>query len=298
MKKVLIALTAILLFSMTAFADKVRVVTTYPYIANIVEHIGKGNVNVRPLARGDYDPHTITPKPSFIAKLRNADLLVINGAQLEIGWLPPLLKQANNPAVNPGSPGFLDLSLLVKLVDVPKSVSREQGDMHPDGNPHYYLDPHNIPMLAKGIASKLSSLDSAHASIYAMNLDDFLKSWNGKCAQWDAALSIYKGKKVIEYHKNYDYLLRRYGIQLAGTIEPLPGIPPTSKHVETLEKVIGTTAVWRILQDVYNSDEASRHLSKKFSIKMVKLPHDIGAVSESEGIFSLFDEIVRRLTHE
>lgn len=298
MKRYIVIITALVILSMNAFADTLKVVTTYPYIASIVEQIGKEHVKVQPLARGDYDPHTITPKPSFISKLRKAELLIINGAQLEIGWLPPLLKQANNPAVNAGSPGFLDLSLMVKLIDVPKSVSRELGDVHPDGNPHYYLDPHNIPPLAKGIAAKLSSLDSAHAAVYAKNRDLFLKSWQAKCLQWDSKLSGFKGKKVIEYHKNFDYLLRRYGILLAGTIEPLPGIPPTSKHIGNLEKIIGASAIWCIFQDVYNADDASRHLSKKYGIPMIKLPHDVGAVAESEGIFSMFDEIVRRLSHE
>ncbi|MBN1534181.1 MAG: zinc ABC transporter substrate-binding protein [Spirochaetes bacterium] len=295
MKRIAAFVALTLLFLTPAFAARMKVMTTYPYIASIVEQIGRDKVRVQALARGDFDPHTIMPKPSFIAKLRRGELLIINGAQLEIGWLPPLLRQANNPAINPGSRGFLDLSRYVKLIDVPTSISRAQGDIHPDGNPHYYLDPHNIPPLARGIAAKLAELDSANAGYYAANRDEFLRSWSAKQAEWDRKLASLRGKRVIEYHKNFDYLLRSYGIILAGTVEPLPGIPPTSRHIENLERVIGHTKVHRIFQDVYNPDRASRFLSKKYDIPLVRLPHDVGAVREAEGIYSLFDEMVRRL---
>jgi len=295
MKKILLMAATLTLWTSVLFAEKLKVVTTYPYIAGIAGQIGGDRIKVDFLARGDYDPHTIVPKPSFIARLRKADLLIINGAQMEIGWLPPLLRQAGNPAVNPGNPGFLDLSRSVKLIDIPASVSRDQGDIHPDGNPHYYLDPHNIPAIARSILTKLSELDSRNALYYRGRHEDFARAWSAKSAEWDRKFATLRGKRVIEYHKNFDYILRRHGIILAGTIEPLPGIPPTSRHIEELEKVISRGGISFILQDVYNSDDAARHLSKKFNIPMVKLPHDAGAVPAAEGIISLFDEIVRRL---
>lgn len=294
-KKILILILATFVVIEPLFADRLKVVTTYPYIASIAGHIGGDKIKVDFLARGDYDPHTIVPKPSYIARLRKANLLIINGAQLEIGWLPPLLKQANNPSVNPGMQGFLDLSRSIKLIDVPISVSREQGDIHPDGNPHYYLDPHNIPTLAKSIARKLCELDMHNSAYYEKNLAAFNHMWNAKMAEWNHKLSTLRGKKVIEYHKNYDYLLRRYNIIIAATIEPLPGIPPTSKHIEKLETILSQGGISLILQDVYNLDDASKHLSKKFNIPMIKIPHDVGAISEADGIVSLFDTIVRRL---
>ena len=295
MKKTLLIALALLVWAPSLFANKLKVVTTYPYIASIASQIGGDRIKVDFLARGDYDPHTIIPKPSFIARLRKADLLIINGAQMEIGWLPSLLRQSANPAVNPGNPGFLDLSHSVKLIDVPKSVSREQGDIHPDGNPHYYLDPYNIPPIARSILAKLSALDSHNAAYYRSRHDEFARIWGAKSAEWERKFASLKGKRVIEYHKNFDYILRRHGIILAGTIEPLPGIPPTSKHIEKLEGTIAAGRISLILQDVYNADDAARHLSKKFGIPMVKLPHDVGAVHAAEGIISLFDDIVRRL---
>ena len=297
MKKSIVILAAFVL-AFPLLAAKLQVVTTYPYIAGLAEQVGGERVNAHALADGQWDPHTIMAKPSFIAKLRRADLLIINGAQLEIGWLPPLLGQANNPNVNVGSRGLLDLSRFVKLIDVPDNVSRAHGDIHPDGNPHYYLDPHNMLPLARAIAAKLSELDSGGAAAYQKNLAEFTERWNAKLEEWDKNLAPLKGILVIEYHKNYDYLLHRYGIQLLGTVELLPGIPPTSRHIQELEAKIAGAQVRYILQDVYNPDEAARHLAAKHRIPMVKLPHDIGAVREAEGIFSLFDEIVRRLSHD
>jgi len=297
-RKALIFIMTAIVLTLPLLAAKLQVVTTYPYIADLVKHISGDRVNVQALAGGQWDPHTIMAKPSFIAKLRRADLLIINGAQLEIGWLPPLLGQANNPNVNVGSRGLLDLSRYAKLMDVPESVSRAHGDIHPDGNPHYYLDPHNMLPLAEAITTKLCEMDSSASADYRKGLADFKTRWNAKLVEWERRLAPLKGIMVIEYHKNYDYLLRRYGMQLLGTVELLPGIPPTSKHIQELEGKIAASSVRFILQDIYNPDEASRHLAKKHDILLVKLPHDVGAVREAEGIFSLFGEIVRRLIHE
>ena len=181
---------------------------------------------------------------------------------------------------------------------MPSSVSRAQGDIHPDGNPHFYLDMDNIPPLAEAITEKLAELDLEGAGYFRKNNAEFIAAWNVKTSEWKQDLDKLRGKTVIEYHKNMDYLLGRFEIQLLGTVELLPGIPPTSKHIEELEQKIQATNVYLILQDVYNTDEASRHLSKKHNIPMVKLPHDVGAVPQADGIFSLFDEITRRLTHD
>jgi zinc/manganese transport system substrate-binding protein len=279
-----------------AIARPLHVVAAYPYIEDLVETIGGENVRVFCLARGDYNPHVIIPRPSFIAKVRRADLLVISGAQLEIGWLPPLLRQANNPAVQPGEQGFLDLSRSVTLIDVPASVSRELGDVHPEGNPHYYLDPENILLLARTVTDRLSRLDPDGAWYYEGKYEAFATLWRAKLVEWSHDMLPLKETRVVEYHKNYDYFLRRYGLVLAGTVEPLPGIPPTSKHIEQLERMLKTEPARFILQDVYNPDDASRHLAGKLGMILVFLPHDVGAVREASDLVSLFDEMVRRLT--
>ncbi len=294
--KLLLFILIIILPFQAAISDRLYIVTTYPYIADIVEKIGKDRVQVTPLARGDYNPHVIIPKPSYIAKLRRADLLIINGAQLEIGWLPPIIKQANNANIQPEEKGFLDLSTCVHLIDIPTSVSREQGDVHPEGNPHFSLNPDNILIIAKTITDKLCELDPESASLYQANNAEFARVWEQKMKEWNDKIEPMKGIKVVEYHKVYDYFLRRYGLVITGTVEPLPGIPPTTKHIEQIEKLIEREKVRFILQDVYNPQDASQYLSKRLGVKMIVLPHDVGAVKEVDGILALFEEIVRRLT--
>ena len=284
--------------SLPLYAEELNVATTYPYIASIVEQIGGDRVDVQALAGGDWDPHVIVPKPSYIAKLRRADLLIMSGAQLEIGWLPPLMHQANNPKINVGSNGLLDLSRFVKLIDVPVGVSRAQGDIHPEGNPHFYLDPENIPLLSKAIADRLSELDPAGKNLYQTNNDAFTEKWKNKLTGWNAKLENIRGVTVIEYHKLFDYFLRRYDLKLLGTVETLPGIPPTSKHIAELEQRIAPDSVRFILQDVYHPDDASKLLAEKYGIRVVTIPHDVGAVDEATDIFKLFDEITRRLTND
>ncbi len=273
-----------------------HVVTTYRYIADIVNRIGGDNVTVYALARGDYNPHIILPRPSFIAKVRQADLLIINGAQLEIGWLPPLVRQANNPAVQPGKPGFLDLSGFVALIDVPTVVSREMGDIHPEGNPHYYLDPENIPILAKAVTNKLCELDPSHREQYESNRMAFDSMWSQKLEEWKKQMLPFKDTRLVEYHKVFDYFLRRYDLPLAGTVEPLPGIPPTAAHTEYLESILAHEPARFILQDVYNPDDASRLLADKLNMTLVVLPHDVGSVDHADDVVSLFDEMIRRIT--
>jgi zinc/manganese transport system substrate-binding protein len=294
MRKILLSIAAVLLLSAPSY-PRINVVTTYPYLADIAKHVGKDKISVAALARGDYNPHVIIPKPSFIAKVRNADLLIINGAQLEIGWLPPIMRQANNADVQPGENGFLDISVFIKLIEIPSSISRDQGDVHPEGNPHFYLDPENIPLIASAITDRLCKIDPANAPEYTANNKEFAELWNRKYVKWKEDMKPLQGARVIEYHKVFDYFLLRFGIQIAGTVEPLPGIPPTTRHIGEIEKIIKNEKIAFLLQDVYNPRDASIHLSDKMGIKMVIIPHDVDAVDEARDIFSLFDEIVGRL---
>lgn len=280
------------------FSQVPRVVTTYPYIADLVQQIGKDQVQVHALAPGNWDPHTVIPKPSMIARLRKADLLVINGAQLEIGWLPPLLNQANNPKIQIGTRGLLDLSQYVELIEIPVSISRAQGDVHPEGNPHYYLDPEKTPFLAKAIADRLGEIHPPSNRFYQHNFQMWEDAWKKKLEEWEKQMAPLKEARVIEYHKIFDYFLQRYGLILVGTVEPLPGIPPTSRHIDALGQIFTTHSVRFILHDVYHPDSASKHLSQKFGIPMKIIPHDVGALPNIKTLEELFDEIARRLTHE
>jgi zinc/manganese transport system substrate-binding protein len=274
---------------------KFKIIATYPYIKSICEQIGKDKIEVCALANGNYDPHTIVPKPSLIGKLRNADLLIINGAQLEIGWLPPLLEQANNPVVMPGKEGFLELSNFVELIQVPESVSREQGDVHPAGNPHFVTDPLNVTRIGQAILDILCKQDQANANYYQQNGRYFLKRWEAFIVELNEKFSQFKGISVIEYHRNMDYLFNRYQINVIDTMEPLPGIPPTTKHLLDLMEKIKQHQVAYIIHDTYHSKKCSEFLSEKTGIPYIVMPHDVEALPEIKDIFDLFEECFRRL---
>ena len=295
-KRLIFTAIAYFLINANAYAD-LNIVVSYPYIGDITKKVGGDNVSVTVFGKGDWDMHFVVPRPSFIAKTRNADLLIMNGAQLEIGWLPPLLNQANNPELMPGKSGILDLSNFVKLIDIPGNISRSMGDVHPAGNPHYQLDPGNIPLISAAIAKKLAMLDPEHAGQYQKNNAEFSAKWKVKLAEWDGKMSVLKGSRVIQYHKLCNYFLKRYNLMEAGTIEPLPGIPPSSRHLENLIAMVKREGnVKFILQDVYHPDEASRFLRDKTGVNFIVFPHDVNAVNEASDIFSLFESIVRRLT--
>lgn len=283
----------ILLLSLSLSFAQLKVVAVYPWIGELVKEIGKDKVRLHVIAKPTEDFHFVVPRPSHIAKLRDADLLIINGASLEIGFLPPLIQQSNNPKIQPGREGFLDLSSFVNLIEKPLSVSRAMGDVHPEGNPHYSLDPHNIPILARAIKDKMCQLDQKNCAFYTSNLEGFLKRWNQKLKEWDEGFSKLKGTKVIQYHKAYDYLFVRYGIENAGTLEPLPGIPPTAKHLEEL--INRSKGVKFVVYEVFREPKPAKRVAEAIGAKAIVLPHDVGAESVRD-LFDLFDEILRRLS--
>jgi zinc/manganese transport system substrate-binding protein len=293
-----IVFTFLAVFFLTVeISAKTKIVVTYPYIADLVNRIGLEEVTVTALAAGSWDPHQLVAKPSYIAKLRQADILIINGAQLEIGWLPPVVNQANNPAIQPNQKGFLDLSTVIRLIDKPFSVSRGQGDVHPDGNPHFILDPHNVPPLIEAIAAKLAEIDRPHADGFRQNSQQLLARFTDKLRGWDAKLAPLAGTPIVEYHRLFDYFIARYKLTLVATIEPLPGIPPSAKHInEVIDTIKGEKVKW-ILQDVYHPADAARLISEKTGgVRVIVLPHDVDAVKEATDIIAFYDEIVRRIT--
>jgi len=284
-----------LIISTTAFA-KLRVVASYPYIADIVKKIGRDKVHVKTLGRGNWDPHHVVPKPSLISIARRADIIIINGADLEVGWLPQIIRESHNRKIRQGAGGYLDLSKILSLIDIPKELSRAYGDVHPQGNPHFNLDPYNIPLIARAIYIRLSRKDPSNSSFYKDNFKKFNKLWGDKTREWNGALSALKGLKVVQYHKQFDYFFKRYGIICVTEIEPLPGIPPTSGHTKKVISLIKSENVKLIINDVFHSSKPAKFISGRAGIKLIILPHDIGAVKEAGDIVALFDEIVRRLT--
>ncbi len=291
------SLLALLLFSLSFAFAQLKVVATYPWIGELVREIGKDKVRVHVIARPDEDFHFVVPRPSHIARMRDADLVVINGASLEIGFLPPLLQQSNNPRIQPGREGFLDLSQFINLIEKPERVSREMGDVHPEGNPHYVFDPHNIPILARAIKEKMCELNSRDCSFYNANLEDFLRRWDAKLKEWDEGFSKLRGLKVIQWHKTYNYLFKHYGIQTVGNLEPLPGIPPTARHLDNLVQSSKGQGVRYVILEGSKKNEmrTAQRVADSIGAKVVVLPNDVG----SEGVknlFDLYDVILRRLS--
>ncbi len=271
---------------------RVKVVVTYQYIASLVGEMAQDRAGVSTLAKGDEDPHFVVPRPSFIGKLRQADLLIINGASLEIGFVPPLIRQANNPKIMPGADGFIDLSQAMTLIEKPDKVSRSEGDIHPEGNPHFVLDWHNVPGLARAIADALRRADPSGGGAYQKNLDAFLARWKVKSAAWDKEAAPLRGKAVIQYHRLYDYFAARTGMKIVGELEPKPGIPPTSRHIEELIEANAPGSIYKIITDAYHEQKTPAGLAQKLSVPWVVLPHDVGAVPAAKDIFSLFDTLL------
>jgi zinc/manganese transport system substrate-binding protein len=271
---------------------KTKIVVTYPYIAALVGEIAKDRVDVTTLAKGDEDPHFVVPRPSFIGKLRQADLLIINGASLEIGFVPPLIRQANNPKIMPGAEGLIDLSQAVELIEKPDSVSRSEGDIHPEGNPHFITDWHNVPGLARAIADALARTDRGGASAYQKNLDTFLARWKAQSDAWDRKAAPLRGKAIIQYHRLFDYFAGRTGMRIVGELEPKPGIPPTSRHLEELIEANAARAVYMVVTDPYHERKSPEGLAKKLSVPWAVLPQDVAAVPAAKDIFSLYDTLL------
>lgn len=295
LKRLVFALGLFFAMASPAMA-KVKVVGAYPYIEDLVKQVAGNEVDVQSLATGQWDPHFIVAKPSLVSKLRRADLLIINGAQLEVGWLPPLLRQCNNPRIQPGnSKGFLELANYITKIQVPQNVSRALGDVHPQGNPHFVLNPDNVPKMSDAITQKLCQVDSAHCSHFQQNNAKFKQRWSQSSRHWSQRMGKLKGTRVVEYHRLFDYFLEHYGLNMVDTLEPLPGIPPTPQHLAKILSEVKGQNVTLNIRGAYNPEEPSKFVSSHTNAKMVTLPHDVGAVSGANDIFGIFETILKRL---
>lgn len=281
----------LLLLLPLALLAHLNIAVSYPYIGAITKEIGKDHVKTIVLAQGNWDPHFVVPRPSLISKLRRADALIMNGGQLEIGWLPPLIKRANNRKVIPSATTFLNLSHQLELINKPTTVDRAKGDIHPDGNPHFHLNPDNVLILARSIAAFLSNMDREHQKIYEMNLHDFEQDWQRHMKRWKEKMAPRSGTKVIQFHDNLAYFNQAYGLETIGTIEPLPGIPPSSRHTMELIELIKEEKPYCILHDVYHSTKTAEYISDKTGLKIILMPHDIGALESIDSLVALFDHL-------
>jgi zinc/manganese transport system substrate-binding protein len=273
----------------------VSVVATYGWIGDLVRQVGGDRVEVSVLAQASFDPHFVPPKPSLAVKLRNANLLVINGGQLEIGWLPPVLRQASNARIQPNSAGFLDLSSLVTLSNPHPHATRADGDVHPEGNPHYVLNPEHMPRLALGVAHALCYLDKAGCSEYEQRLQQFESRWLQAMVAWRERLKPLQGKAVVQYHESFDDFAHWAGLRLVANIEPVPGVPPSASHLESLLEQLNQQQVMMVIQEHFRDREASEWLARQRNIPWKVLPADVGASAKSDDLFHWFDDMISTL---
>lgn len=287
-----------LLLLISAFTSHaaLQVVTTTQDLAAIAQAVGGEQVEVQSLTQGTRDPHFATAKPSMIRQVFGADLLLVIGADMEIGWLPPLLQSARNSRVQPGNPGYLDLSSAVVLLDkISGPVSRSMGDVHAKGNPHYWLDPRNGLRMAQAIATRLSEMDPAHKDDYQRRLNTFEQIMGTKLPLWQAELAPLKGKRVIAYHKSFIYLADAFGFQIIDEIEPMPGITPGASTLSTLVERIKTEHIGLLIMEPYYERRSANYLNEQTAIRMVVLPQSVGAQTDINTYFDLFDVIVAAL---
>lgn len=292
MRKLLVVLGMVLGLSAQA---KVKVVATLTDLGEIAKEVGGDQVDVTVLARSTQDPHYVDAKPSLVLDLAHANLLVLNGMELEVGWLPALLTASRNGEIQVGNPGYLDCSTLIQPKEVPmQKLDRSMGDIHPGGNPHYTKDPENGIKVAEGIAQRLSQLDEKHAALYRANADKFEAALKAKLAQWEKQVAPYKGTPVVTYHKSWIYFVDFAGLTEVAFIEPKPGIPPNPAHVANVLGVIKSRNVPIILQESWYSAATSELLARNSNATLVRVS---GMTPENGTYIGEMDTIVNAVVN-
>lgn len=290
----LIILTLLILSPFSLHAD-LNIFACEPEWAALATELGGDKVDVSSATNALQDPHYIQARPSLISKVRRADLIVCSGAQLEIGWLPMLLRKGNNPNVIPGTPGFLEAGQYVKRLDVTLENDRSQGDVHPQGNPHIQTNPHNILLVAVVMAERMVQLDPGNADVYQQKLSDFRQRWSAAITNWEQRAAVLRGKRVIAHHKSWVYLETWLGLIEVATLEAVSGIPPTASHLGSLLERFGDKGADFIIRAPFQSEKASNWLSERTGIPAVLLPLTVGGTDQATDLFKWFDDIINRL---
>ena len=274
---------------------KLNVFACEPAWGALSQVIGGDDVRVVTATTAAQDPHHIQARPSLIARLRRADLLVCSDAELEIGWLPLLLRQANNPAVAVGTPGYLAASDFVTMLDIPTRIDRAEGDVHPFGNPHIQTDPRNILPVADALAARLAKLDPTHADGYRQRHDAFVGRFRAAIQRWEREAAPLRGVAVVVHHHGWTYLERWLGLRQVGTLEERPGVPPSTAHLADLLHQLKATPAQMVIRAPYQDRHASEWLAHRVAVREVLLPFTVGGTPEAKDLFALYDDTVHRL---
>jgi len=278
-------------------AGKINVVAATQDMASLAEEAGGDHITVDSIARGYQDPHFVEPKPSFLLKLQKADLLVVVGLQLEIGWLPPLVTQSGNPKIQQGNAGYMDMSQFCEIRESPQGqVTRAMGDVHPLGNPHFWLNPENGRRIVKALAAKFSEMRPSDSAYFAARAADFDKRLTEAEKRWDAAMAPYKGRKVITYHRSWPSFCERFGLVVVDYVEPKPGIPPTPSHTLEVINTMKRDGIKLILVEPYFDLRTPNSIASAVGGQALVLMPSVGGVKEITDYFKLFDYDINVLT--
>jgi zinc/manganese transport system substrate-binding protein len=291
---VLIVLLTSMFSPFSGFAQ-LKVVTTLTDLQSIAKLIGGERVDAFAIATGFQNPHFVDPKPSYILKLARADVFVTVGLDLEIGWVPPLLNSARNAKIAKGGEGYVDASVNIPLLQVPTSASREQGDIHVFGNPHYWLDPMNGKIIARNIADGLIRVDPDHRSEYEANLKSFNQTIDLKTKEWTDRLRPYSKTKVIAYHNEWPYFEQRFGLDIVDFLEPKPGIPPTPSQLLKVINEIKRDHIKIIIISPYFTTESAELVARNSGSKVITLATSVGANDRIKTYYDLFDYDVAQI---
>jgi zinc/manganese transport system substrate-binding protein len=296
MKQVMKFLLLLLLIGATFSARAaVSVLACEPEWGALSEELGGDKVSVYTATNALQDPHRIQARPSLIAQARSADMVVCTGSELEIGWLPILLRQSGNANIQPGKPGYFEASNFVRKLEVPTRLDRADGDVHPGGNPHIQTDPRNILLVAKELALRFAQVDAANAAFYAAREKSFADRWNLAMKRWETLASPLKGVPIVVQHKGFPYLENWLGLREVATLEPKPGVEPTSTHLAEVLAQLQHQPAKMVIRAAYNDGRASEWLAERAHIPAVALPFTVGADAQTKDLFGLFDETVQRL---
>jgi len=265
-----------------------------PEWGSLLKELGGDSLQIDIGTSALQDVHVIEAKPSLIAKVRRADLIVCSGADLEIGWLPQLIRQAGNPRVASG-PGYFLASDQITTLEKPTSLDRSEGDIHPQGNPHFQLDPYSVLAVAKALDARLAELDPAHAADYQKRLADFSTRWQAAIKNWETKAAPLKGRKVVVHHLSWIYLEQWLGLEQIGALEPKPGVPPTSGHLATLVDLTKNAHAFAILRAAYQDPKPGDWLAGQTGVPAVTLPFTVGGDDKSKDLFGLFDSTLDKL---
>lgn len=283
-----------LLAPLTAVAE-LRVFACEPEWAALAEEIGGPLVEAHSATTALQDPHYIQARPSLIAQVRRADIVICSGAQLEIGWLPALLQKANNPRVLPGAVGYMEASSFVLRLGATANVDRSQGDIHPMGNPHIQTDPRNIAAVATALADRMNSIDPVNSVTYDSNLKLFQEKWRAALERWEARATTLRGKRIITHHKSWVYLERWLGLEEVANLEAVPGLPPTASHLSRLTQQFADGGADVIIRSPYQDERPAEWLAERIGVAAVVLPLTVGGTDGATDLFALFDDILDRL---